>query len=115
MSKKKKVDKPVRRKRSPKKKDDRPQEMTIGEKTFAVGDVGWYVNEHEERIRPKVLQGEITGVYPNDSLEPALGVRDYNGCHRAIRARLCGWTKKEAEENYKAFIKSKTTKKKRKK
>ena len=114
MSKKKKVDKPVRRKRSPKKKDESPQEMTVGKQTYTVGDVAWFVDEYVKLIRPRPLQGEITGVYPKDNIEPALGIREYaSGKHRAIRARLCGWTKKEAQDNFAAFRKAEEKKAKK--
>ena len=114
MKKKKKTDKPVRRKKSVMKKDERPQEMIIGNQTYTVGDVAWYVDEYTKLARPKALQGDITDVYPKDSLEPALGVREYvSGKHRAIRASLCGWTKSEALENYKTFLKKQKKKKKK--
>ena len=114
--KKKKTEKPVRRKKSTVKKDERPQEMVIGDRTYTVGDVAWYVDEYTKLTRPKALQGDITNVYPKDSLEPALGVREYvSGKHRAIRARLCGWTKKEAQENYSSFLKSEEKKSKKRK
>lgn len=104
---KKNTTKDVKRKKSVVRKDDRPQEMIIDKQTYTVGDVAWYVDEYTKLTRPKAFQGEITGVYPEDKWEPALGVREYGtGKHRAIRARLCGWTKKEAQDNYALFLKS---------
>ena len=84
-------------------------EMTIDEKTYTVGDVAWYVCEHNASpSRPKASQGELTSVYPNDNIEPAVGLRDYEtGKHRAIRARLIGWSRKEALANYKTYLNTK--------
>jgi len=105
---------PVKRKKSVVKKDESPQEMTVGKLTYTVGDVGWFVDEYVKLMRPRPLQGEITGVYPKDNIEPALGVREYvSGKHRAIRARLCGWTKKEAQDNFAAFKKDEEKKAKK--
>jgi len=98
--------KPVKRKKTVVKKQERPMEMIIGENTYTVGDVGWYVDERSTLVHPRPLQGELTGVYPEDNIEPAVGLRDYeSGKHRAIRARLIGWTKKEAKEKFLAFKK----------
>ncbi len=100
--------KPVKRKKTIVKKEERLMEMTVGEQTYTVGDIGWYVDERSHLARPRALQGELTGVYPEDNIEPAVGLRDYEtGKHRAIRARLVGWTKKEALTNYAAFVESK--------
>jgi len=100
--------KPVKRKKTIVKKVERPMEMTIGEQVYNVGDVGWFVDERSHLARPRAVQGELTGVYPEDNIEPAVGLRDYEtGKHRAIRARLIGWTKKEALENYATFVESK--------
>ena len=91
---------------------ERLMEMTIGEITYTVGDVAHYVCEYNASpSRPKTNQGELTDVYPNDNVEPAVGLRDYEtGKHRAIRARLIGWSKKEALANYKKFLKDKKKK-----
>ena len=98
---------PVKRKKTIVKKIERPMEMTIGESTYSVGDVAWYVDERSHLARPRALQGELTGMYPEDSIEPAVGLRDYEtGKHRTIRARLVGWSKKEALTNYAAFVES---------
>lgn len=100
--------KPVKRKKTIVKKVERPMEMAIGEYVYNVGDVGWYVDERSHLARPRALQGELTGVYPEDNIEPAVGLRDYEtGKHRVIRAQLIGWTKKEALENYAVFVESK--------
>ena len=113
--KKKKTEKPVRRKKSITKKDDRLQTMKVGKKEYSVGDVAWYVNEYTQLTRPKVLQGVIEAVYPKDNIEPALGIHeDVSGIHRAIRASLCGWSKAEALENYSTFLKKQKKKKKKK-
>lgn len=106
----KKVSKaPVKRKKNIVEKKEQIMEMTLGETTFTVGDVGWYVCEfNASPTRPKASHGELTAVYPEDNTEPAVGLRDYEtGKHRAIRARLIGWSKKEALNNYKEFLKTK--------
>ena len=96
--------KPVKRKKTIVKKVERPMEMTIGESTYTVGDVAWYVDERSALVHPRPYQADITGVYPDDNIEPAVGVREYEtGKHRAIRARLIGWSKKEAKEKFLAF------------
>tara|TARA_Y100001970_G_scaffold293453_1_gene440320 strand:+ start:4682 stop:5083 length:402 start_codon:yes stop_codon:yes gene_type:complete len=104
--------KPVKRKPTKVVKKERLMEMTIGEITYTVGDVAHYVCEYNASpSRPKTNQGELTDVYPNDNVEPAVGLRDYEtGKHRAIRARLIGWSKKEALANYKKFLKDKKKK-----
>ena len=101
--------KPVVRKKNIKIVDDRPKEMIMGEKTYTVGDVAHYVCEHNASpSRPKTSQGELTGVYPDDSIEPCVGLRDYEtGKHRVVRARLIGWSSKEALANYKTYLKTK--------
>ena len=100
--------KPVKRKKTIVKEKERLMEMTIGEQVYTIGDIGWYVDERSHLSRPRALQGELTGMYPNDNIEPAVGLRDYEtGKHRAIRARLIGWTKKEALANYAVFVESK--------
>ena len=88
-------------------------EMTIGKTTYTVGDVAHYVDEYNASpSRPKTSQGELTGVHPNDNIEPCVSLRDYEtGKHRVIRARLIGWSKKEALTKYKAFLKVKKKKK----
>jgi hypothetical protein len=103
---------PVKRKKNIVEKKERLMEMALGETTFTVGDVGWYVCEYNASpSRPKVSHGELTAVYPDDNTEPAVGLRDYEtGKHRAIRARLIGWSKKEALDNYKRFLKTKKKK-----
>ena len=80
-------------------------EMVIGESTYTVGDVAWFVDEASASTkRPK--QGELTAVYPNDSIAPAVGLVEYDsGKHRAIRAQLIGWTKKEATQKWEQFTK----------
>jgi len=105
-------DKPVKRKPTKVVKKERLMEMTIGETTYTVGDVAHYVCEHNASpSRPKTSQGELTDVYPNDNIEPCVGLRDYEtGKYRAIRARLIGWSKKEALANYKKFLKDKKKK-----
>ena len=81
-----------------------PAEMVIGEKTYTVGDMAWFVDE-SSGISKRPKQGELTAVYPNDSTEPAVGlVEALSGKHRAIRARLIGWSKKEANENWDEFL-----------
>lgn len=111
-------DKPVKRKKKTVvKKREQLMEMTIGKTTYTVGDVAHYVCEHNASpSRPKASQGELTDVYPNDNIEPCVGLRDYEtGKYRAIRARLIGWSKKEAIENYKKFLKTNNKKGKKKK
>jgi hypothetical protein len=100
---------PVKRTKNIIEKKEQIMEMAFGETTFTVGDVGWYVCEYNASpSRPKVSQGELTAVYPEDNTEPAVGLVDYEtGKHRAIRARLVGWSKKEALDNYKQFLKTK--------
>jgi hypothetical protein len=98
--------KAVKRKKSAVKKDVRSQEMKIGNRIYTVGEEGWAVNESTQLKYPRPIQCVITGVYPVDSIEPALGIREYQGPHRTIRARLIGLTKKEAQDNYASFIKS---------
>ncbi len=96
--------KPVKRKKTIVKKVERPMEMTIGEFTYSVGDVAWYVDERSTLVHPRPYQADITAVYPEDSIEPAVGVREYeSGKHRAIRARLIGWSKKEAKAKFELF------------
>ena len=105
--------KPVKRKPNKIKKKEILMEMTVGKITYTVGDVAHYVDEYNASpSRPKTSQGELTGVHPNDNIEPAVGLRDYEtGKHRVIRARLIGWSKKEALENYKKFLKEQKKKK----
>ena len=89
---------------------DQQMEMIVGEKTYAVGDMAWFVDE-SSGISKRPKQGEITAVYPNDNIEPAVGlVEVLNSKHRAIRARLVGWSKKEANENWEAFLEMKEQK-----
>ncbi len=104
---------PTKRKKTTIKKKEQLMEMSIKKQTYSVGDVAWYVCEYNASpSRPKASQGELTAVYPKDNIEPAVGLRDYEtGKHRAIRARLIGWSKKEALENYKKFLKTKNKKK----
>ena len=110
-AKSKKKRSPVRRKKTVVKKKEQLMEMIVGEQTFSVGDVGWYVDERSHLARPRALQGEITSVHPNDSIEPAIGIRDYeSGRHRAIRARLLGLSKKEAKAYYEGFVVTQTSK-----
>jgi len=111
----KKKAKAVKRKKSVVKKDDRLQEMTVGKQTYTIGDVGWFINEHTLLKRHRPVKCEVTGVYPKDNIEPALGVREYEGQHRAIRARLLGASKEAAQDNYAAFIKSEEKKNKKRK
>ena len=93
-----------RKKKAPVKKIDQLMEMTIGENTYTVGDVAWFVDERSTLVHPRPLQGDVTAVYPTDSIEPAVGVREYeSGKHRAIRARLVGYSQKEAKANFLAF------------
>ena len=102
-------DKPVKRKKNIiVEKREKLMEMTVDKTTYTVGDVAHYVCEYNASpSRPKVSQGELTDVYPNDNMEPAVGLRDLEtGKHRAIRARLIGWSKKEALTKYKAFLKA---------
>ena len=104
MAKKKASARGRRKKRTPTKENDRLMEMTIGENTYTVGDVAWFVDERSTLVHPRPLQGDVTGVYPHDNIEPAVGVREYeSGKHRAIRARLIGWSQKEAKANFLAF------------
>ena len=105
-------DKPVKRKPTKVKKREKLMEMTLGKITYTVGDVAHYVDEYNASpSRPKTSQGELTDVYPNDNIEPCVGLRDYEtGKYRAIRARLIGWSKKEALANYKKFLKDKKKK-----
>ena len=105
-------DKPVKRKPNKIKKKEKLMEMTIGKITYTVGDVAHYVDEYNASpSRPKTSQGELTDVYPNDNIEPCVGLRDYEtGKYRAIRARLIGWSKKEALANYKKYLKDKKKK-----
>tara|TARA_B100001250_G_C19307885_1_gene574887 strand:- start:142 stop:552 length:411 start_codon:yes stop_codon:yes gene_type:complete len=106
--------KPVKRKKATVvKKKEKLMEMTVGEQTYRVGDVAHYVCEYNASpSRPKTNQGELTDVHPKDNIEPAVGLRDYEtGKHRVIRARLIGWSKKEALANYKEFLKDKKKKK----
>ncbi len=109
--------KSVKRKPTKVVKKERLMEMTVGETTYTVGDVAHYVDEYNASpSRPKASQGELTGVHPNDNIEPCVGLRDYEtGKYRAIRARLIGWSKKEAIENYKKFLKANNKKGKKKK
>ena len=100
-------DKPVKRKPNKIKKKEILMEMTVGKITYTVGDVAHYVDEYNASpSRPKTSQGELTGVHPNDNIEPCVSLRDYEtGKHRVIRARLIAWTKKDALANYKKFLK----------
>ena len=92
--------KPVKRKKTIVKKVERPMEMTIGEFTYSVGDVAWYVDERSTLVHPRPYQADITAVYPEDSIEPAVGVREYeSGKHRAIRARLMDGLRKKLKRN----------------
>jgi hypothetical protein len=103
--------KPVKRKKTIVKKVERPMEMIIGESTYSVGDVAWYVDERSTLVHPRPYQADITAVYPDDSVEPAVGVREYEtGKHRAIRARLIGWTKSEAKAQFELFKAAEKTK-----
>jgi NADH dehydrogenase FAD-containing subunit len=98
--------KPVKRKKTIVKKVERQMEMTIGENVYTVGDVAWFVDERSTLVHPRALQGDVTAVYPIDNIEPAVGIREYeSGKHRAIRARLIGWSKKEAKEKFLTFKK----------
>ncbi|HIE83299.1 MAG TPA: hypothetical protein EYQ00_05345 [Dehalococcoidia bacterium] len=102
--------KAVVRKKNKVKVEDRQMEMIVGEKTYTVGDMAWFVDE-SSGISKRPKQGEITAVYPNDNIEPAVGlVEVLNSKHRAIRARLIGWSKKEANENWEAFFEVKEQK-----
>ena len=105
--------KPVKRKPNKVVKKEKLMEMTVEKITYTVGDVAHYVCEYNASpSRPKTNQGELTDVYPKDNIEPAVGLRDYEtGKHRVIRARLIGWSKKEALANYKKFLKDKKKKK----
>jgi hypothetical protein len=103
----------VKRKKSVVKKDDRLQEMKVGKRTYTVGDVGWFVDERSQLKRPRSRECEVTGVYPTDDIEPALGIREFQGQHRAIRARLLGDSKAEAQKNFEIFVKSEEKKKKK--
>lgn len=104
---KKSIDKPVQRTKTIQKEDTRLKTMTVGDQTYSVGDVGWYVDERTTLTRVKIHQGELTGLYPDDSTEPAVGLTDFaTGKYRAIRARLIGFSKKEAKDNYDCFLKS---------
>jgi hypothetical protein len=104
---------PVKRKKTIVKKREQLMEMMINDQIYSVGAVGWYVDERSHLSRARALQCEITDVYPKDSMEPAVGVRDSDGGkHRAIRARLVGWSKKEAIANYEAFVTSQGNKEK---
>jgi len=100
--------KPVKRKRKAKpQEDDRPKEMTVGEQTYTVGDVAWFVDEKTLLTRPRPRQGELTDVYPNDNIAPAVGLTEHeSGKYRAIRACLIGCSKKEALANFQTFLKS---------
>ena len=107
--------KPVKRKKTVVKEvKEILTEMIIDKNEYRVGDVAHYVDEYNASpSRPKTSQGELTAVYPKDNIEPAVGLRDYEtGKHRVIRARLIGWSKKEALSNYKIFLKSNKKKKK---
>jgi hypothetical protein len=104
MAKKKVPARGKRKKKMAVKKIDQLMEMTVGENTYTVGDVAWFVDERSMLKHPRALQGDVTAVYPTDSIEPAVGVREYeSGKHRAIRARLVGWSQKEAKENFLTF------------
>ena len=102
-------DKPVKRKPNKIKKKEILMEMTVNKITYTVGDVAHYVDEYNASpSRPKTSQGELTGVHPNDNIEPCVSLRDYEtGKHRVIRARLIAWSKKDAIAKYKAFLKKK--------
>jgi hypothetical protein len=105
----KKKPSPVKRKKNIVEKKEQLMEMTLDEKVFAVGDVGWYVCEYNASpSRPKTNHGELTAVYPEDNTAPAVGLVDHEtGKYRVIRAQLIGWSKKEALENYHEFLKAK--------
>tara|TARA_B100000579_G_C22460447_1_gene678646 strand:+ start:288 stop:689 length:402 start_codon:yes stop_codon:yes gene_type:complete len=107
-------DKPVKRKPNKIKKKEILMEMTVNKITYTVGDVAHYVDEYNASpSRPKTSQGELTGVHPNDNIEPCVSLRDYEtGKHRVIRARLIAWSKKDALTNYKKFLKAQKKKKK---
>ena len=100
--------KPVKRKPNKIKKREKLMEMTVSETTYTVGDMAHYVDEYNASpSRPKTSQGELTDVHPNDNIEPCVSLRDLEtGKHRVIRARLIGWSKKEALTKYKAFLKA---------
>ena len=100
--------KPVKRKKTKIEKKERLMEMTIKGEKFSVGDFAWYVDEYNAApSRPQASTGDITDVHPNDNIEPCVALTDTEtGKYRVIRARLIGWSKKDAVTKYKAFLKA---------
>ena len=106
-------DKPVKRKKTKVvEKKEKLMEMIIGKEKFSVGDFAYYVDEYNAApSRPQSSTGEIIDVHPNDNQEPCVSVTDTEtGKYRVIRARLIGWSKKEAVTKYKSFLKVKKKK-----
>ena len=101
--------KPAKSKKTIVEKKEQLMEMVIGTEKYSVGDFAHYVDEfNASPSRPKTSTGELVGVHPEDSIEPAVSLTDSEtGKYRVIRARLIGWSKKEALTNYKKFLKNK--------
>lgn len=99
---------PVKRKRKVViEKKEKLMEMVVGKEKYSVGDFAHYIDEYNASVhRPKVSTGELTGVHPEDNIEPAVSLTDTEtGKYRVIRASLIGWSKKDAIAKYKKFLK----------
>lgn len=104
--------KPVKRKKIKIEKKEKLMEMTVEGEKFSVGDFAWYVDEYNAApTRPQPSTGDITDVHPDDNIEPCVALTDTEtGKYRVIRARLIGWSKKDAITKYKTFLELKKKK-----
>ena len=106
-------DKPVKRKKLKVEKKEQLMEMVVGKEKYSVGDFAYFVDEYNASpSRPKVSTGELVAVHPEDRVEPCVSLTDTEtGKYRVIRARLVGWSKKDALANFKKFMKAQKKKK----
>ena len=106
-------DKPVKRTKMKVEKKEQLMEMVVGKEKYSVGDFAYFVDEYNASpSRPKVSTGELVVVHPEDRLEPCVSLTDTEtGKYRVIRARLVGWSKKDALANFKKFVKAQKKKK----
>ena len=102
-------DKPVKRKQKKIEQKKKLMEMTIKGETYSVGDFAYYVDEYNAApSRPQSSTGEITALHPKDNIEPCVSLTDSETKkYRVVRARLVGWSKKDAIAKYKVFLKKK--------
>ena len=78
--------------------------MIVGDETYTVGDVVWYVLEGSQHSK-RPHSGEVKDCYPNDATEPCVCVIDHTmQNYRTIRTSLLGRNKAEAKGRWLTFV-----------